>query len=127
MSLYGKNLGKTISLYLMDGTASGRWQVTLVNWSGIVYGIPHSELKKCIGMAELNTPGVYFLFGRDDRTGKPFVYVGEADDTYKRLLQEHSFEKEGITGQRRLSWLRRTVHWKKDALNIWKIDSIKSQ
>lgn len=95
MSLYGKNLGKTISLYLMDGTASGRWQVTLVNWSGIVYGIPHSELKKCIGMAELNTPGVYFLFGRDDRTGKPFVYVGEADDTYKRLLQEHSFEKRG--------------------------------
>lgn len=95
MSFYGKNLGKTISLYLMDGTASGRWQAVLSNWIGTVYGIPHSELKKCSGITDLNAPGVYFLFGRDDRTGKPFVYVGEADNTYKRLLQEHSFEKKG--------------------------------
>lgn len=43
----------------------------------------------------LKTPGVYFLFGYDDASGEPFVYVGEADDTLKRLGQPHVFENNG--------------------------------
>lgn len=89
------SLGKSINLYLMDGSASGRWQATLSNWNGIAYKIPRGDLKDCGDLPELNTPGVYFLFGKDDETGKLFIYVGEADDTQKRLLQPHTFEKDG--------------------------------
>lgn len=88
------SLGKSINLYLMDGTASGRWQASLSNWNGMAYKIPRSTLKDCSDLPELNTPGVYFLFGKDDDTGKQFIYVGEADDTLKRLLQPHTFEKD---------------------------------
>lgn len=89
------SLGKSINLYLMDGSASGRWQATLSNWNGVAYKIPRGDLKDCGDLPELNTPGVYFLFGKDDETGKLFIYVGEADDTQKRLLQPHTFEKDG--------------------------------
>lgn len=87
-------LGKSINLYLMDGTEEGRWQATLSNWNGIGFKIPRGDLKKCGDLPELNTPGVYFLFGKDDETGRQFIYVGEAEDVQKRLLQPHTFEKD---------------------------------
>ena len=42
-----------------------------------------------------HSPGVYFLFGRDNESSQPFVYVGEGDDALKRILQPHTFEKDG--------------------------------
>lgn len=89
-------LGKSISLYLMDGTAAGRWQATLSNWNGIAYKVPRGMLKECFAdLTELSAPGVYFLFGRDDSTWQQFVYIGEGDDVLKRLTQPHTFEKDG--------------------------------
>ena len=89
------SLGKSIDLYLMDGTAAGRWQATLSNWNCVSYKIPRGDLKICDDLPELHAPGVYFLFGRDDESGKQFVYVGEGDDVLKRLLQPHTFENDG--------------------------------
>ena len=86
-------LGKTIELYLKDGT-EGRWKATLSNWNGVGYKIPRGMLKKCDDLPELNTPGVYFLFGKDDDTGRQFIYVGEAEDVRKRLSQSHTFDKD---------------------------------
>lgn len=88
-------LGKSINLYLMDGNASGRWQADLSNWNGRAYKIPRNDLKDSQDLTDLNSPGVYFLFGKDDESGKQFIYVGEADDVLKRLLQPHTFEKDG--------------------------------
>lgn len=87
-------IGKSIDLYLMDGTASGRWQATLSNWNSIAYKIQRGDLKNCNDLPELNSPGVYFLFGRDDESDKQFVYVGEGDDVLKRIMQPHGFEKD---------------------------------
>ena len=88
-------LGKSIDLYLMDGSAAGRWQATLSNWNCNSYKIPRTDLKHCEDLPELHAPGVYFLFGRDDESGQQFVYVGEGDDALKRVLQPHTFEKDG--------------------------------
>jgi len=89
-------LGKSINLYLMDGTEEGRWQATIIGWTGIGYKIPRRALKECADLSYINTPGVYFLFGKDDATGRQFIYVGEAEDVQKRLLQPHTFEKDGL-------------------------------
>lgn len=89
------SLGKSIDMYLMDGTATGRWQATLSNWNCSSYKIQRGDLKNCDDLPELRAPGVYFLFGRDDESGQQFVYVGEGDDVLKRILQAHTFEKDG--------------------------------
>jgi hypothetical protein len=70
--------GKSINLFLMDGTASGRIKCTLANWTGVAYKIPRTELDKCKERDDLKQSGVYFLFGTSDQTGENVVYIGQA-------------------------------------------------
>ena len=70
--------GKSINLYLMDGTASGRIKCSLSNWTGVAYKIPRTELDKCKDREDLKQSGVYFLFGTSDQTGDNLVYIGQA-------------------------------------------------
>lgn len=70
--------GKSINLFLMDGTAVGRIKCTLANWTGVAYKIPRTELDKCKEREDLKQSGVYFLFGTSDQTGENVVYIGQA-------------------------------------------------
>ena len=79
----------------MDGTTAGRWQATLSNWNCNSYKIPRADLKNCEDLPELHALGVYFLLWRDDESRQQFVYVGEGDDALKRVMQPHTFEKDG--------------------------------
>jgi len=89
MSKHGKNL----KIYLMDGLASGRWICELSNWTGKAYKIPRTSYKKCMDRNELRNPSVYFLFGYDDDTGKPLVYIGETEDAIQRIGEHIKNEK----------------------------------
>lgn len=70
--------GKSINLFLMDGTANGRIKCTLANWTGVAYKLPRTELDNCKERNDLKQSGVYFLFGTSDETGDIMVYVGQA-------------------------------------------------
>ena len=86
--------GKSITLFLMDGSAAGRIKCTLANWTGVAYKIPRTKLDYCLGRSDLKRSGVYFLFGTSDDTGKNVVYIGQAGARKKgegilSRLQEH--------------------------------------
>ena len=70
--------GKSINLFLMDGTATGRMKCTLANWTGVAYKIPRTDLDKCREREDLSQSGVYFLFGTSEQTGETVAYVGQA-------------------------------------------------
>lgn len=70
--------GKSINLFLMDGSANGCIKCTLANWTGVAYKIPRTELDKCKERDDLRQSGVYFLFGTSDQTGENVVYIGQA-------------------------------------------------
>lgn len=70
--------GRTISLYLLNGSVTGTIKYTLPNWTGVVYKIPRTELEACKTREDLKQSGVYFLFGKSDEDGKNVVYVGQA-------------------------------------------------
>lgn len=78
--------GKKIQLYLLDGTPNGRWISELSNWTGIAYKIPRNYVKESASRSELNSPGVYFLLGKDDND-IPLIYIGEAENVITRLFQ----------------------------------------
>ena len=82
--------GKSITVYLMDGDANQRYQVTLDNCNIEAYKIPYEMVLQSSDL-NLHTAGIYFLFGYQD--SKNFVYVGEAEDVYRRLTQ-HTPEKD---------------------------------
>ena len=88
------NRGKNITLFLMDGSATGRIKCTLANWTGLAYKIPRTEIDSCRERNDLKQSGVYFLFGISDETGKSVVYIGQAGTRKKgegilSRLQEH--------------------------------------
>lgn len=84
--------GKSITVYLMDGDGSQRYQVTLDNWNIKAYKIPVGLVAASNSLDSIHTAGVYFLFGYVE--GQKSVYVGEAEDVYRRLTQ-HIPEKDG--------------------------------
>ncbi len=70
--------GKSINLFLMDGSVTGCIKCSLSNWTGIAYKIPRTELDNCKNRNDLKQSGVYFLFGKSDQTGEDVVYIGQA-------------------------------------------------
>lgn len=87
MEDYNMGFGKVIKLFLVDGTPNGRWICELSNWTGIAYKIPRNMIKESEVRTELSSPGVYFLFGYDEITDRPLVYIGEAENIINRLKQ----------------------------------------
>mgnify|MGYP005865620293 CR=1 FL=1 len=79
--------GKSIKIFLIEGDPSGRMTCELSNWTGMGYKIPRIKVKDCIDRNDLCNPGVYLLFGRDEM-GKDLVYIGEAENVFRRLLQQ---------------------------------------
>ncbi len=84
--------GQTIKMFLIDGNSDGRLTCELSNWTGLAYRIPRTEVKKCNDRPNLNSTGIYMLFGRNEEDEEA-VYIGEAEEVYNRL-QDHLREKD---------------------------------
>lgn len=77
---------KSIKLFLIDGTPNGRWICELSNWTGKAFKIPRTSILKCDDRKELKSPGLYFLFGRND-LDQEVVYIGESENVLDRIKQ----------------------------------------
>ena len=80
-------IGRTIRVYLDDGSITGIRHAEIVNWTGQALSSPRNQVKSLSEWEESIKPGVYFLFGVDEETGGPAVYIGEAENVYRRLQQ----------------------------------------
>lgn len=91
--------GKSLKIYMMDGTATGRWMCTLSGRTTKAYRIPRKYYKSCSDIEELKKPAVYLLLGEDEDTGREAVYIGESEDVFDRLgshVEKKDFWKEAI-------------------------------
>lgn len=82
-------IGKLISIFLVDGIPDGPLVGEISNWTGKAFKIPRKLLKESAKRDELAKAGVYFLFGKsEDNPDEDAVYIGEAEEAYKRLVQQ---------------------------------------
>lgn len=87
--------GKTIELFLVNGTADSLITAELSNWNGKALKIPRIEIASC-NRDDITQAGVYFLFCKED-DGSDSVYIGEAENVKDRLVQhlrDYQSEKE---------------------------------
>ncbi len=87
--------GKTIELFLVNGTADSLITAELSNWNGKALKIPRIEVASC-NRDDITQAGVYFLFCKED-DGSDSVYIGEAENVKDRLVQhlrDYQSEKE---------------------------------
>jgi hypothetical protein len=87
----------TIRLFLVHGDAKRLRTAELSNWTGKAVAGPRSELDGVLARDEASKSGVYFLSGIDAESGRPAVYVGEAESIRDRLEGATSTETSEIT------------------------------
>lgn len=79
-------LGRSVRLYLVDGSPTGILTAEIMNWTGHALVAPRSRLGEALSRDEATRTGVYFLVGDDPtQPTKPRVYVGEGDSVLDRL------------------------------------------
>ncbi len=76
--------GRTVRIYLADGTASGLRHAELANWTGQALMVPRTLIAESRHWKEVERPGVYFLSGPEGRARRT-VYIGEAESIRRAL------------------------------------------
>ncbi len=104
--------GKSVRLFLADGTPGGLLTAEIMNWTGHVVAAPRSDLAALLKRPETSRTGIYILLGDDpDSVGGVMAYVGKGDDVGKRLYQHARAEDLGGKD----FWERAVVLTSKDA------------
>lgn len=89
-------VGKSIRLFLADGTPGGLLTAEIMNWTGHVVAAPRSDLASLLKRPEASRTGIYILLGDDPNSlGGTIAYIGEGDDVSKRLYQHARSEDQG--------------------------------
>lgn len=104
--------GKSVRLFLADGTPGGLLTAEIMNWTGHVVAAPRSDVGSLLKRPEAGRTGIYILLGDDpDSMGGSLAYIGEGDDVSKRLYQHSRPEDQGGKD----FWERAIVLTSKDA------------
>jgi hypothetical protein len=77
--------GKTIRLFLLEGNTNGMITAELSNWTGKAFKIPRIKIKEYSNRAELKSPGIYLLLGKNEKNEES-VYVGEGEPVIDRIV-----------------------------------------
>lgn len=100
--------GRTIRLYLVDGSPTGTLTAEIINWTGKVLVSPRSNLAEIAKRPEVKRTGIYCLVGRDpDNPNQDCVYIGESDNVLSRLALHEKDESKDF-------WTRTVIVTSKD-------------
>jgi len=85
--------GRSIKIYLSDGSPSGLRHVEIANWSGQAIACSRSRFSELQKWEEAKRPGVYFLLEKHSTDDRNMVYIGESENAYNRIC-EHDRSKD---------------------------------
>lgn len=87
------NIGKSIRLFMVDGSPQGILTLEVINWTGHILMGPRTKIVELVQRPEMARTGLYFLTGPDpDGSLRPYVYIGESDQVGKRIIQHNKDE-----------------------------------
>lgn len=80
--------GRTIQLFLVDGTPNGLRKATIHGWTGLTFVATDSTFAALTARPELDRTGVYILHGPDpQKIGATRAYIGSANSVTERIKQ----------------------------------------
>jgi hypothetical protein len=93
-------LGRTIQLFLVDGTPTGLIIASIHGWTGSVLVAAQSTFDQLLARSEVDRTGVYILYGPDPNDIlKMRAYIGEADSVRSRIdrsAADHGFWESAV-------------------------------
>jgi hypothetical protein len=85
--------GRSIRMFLVDGTPNGIISAEIMNWTGHVLAGPRTLLPDLLKRSEITRTGIYLLTGPDPEVpSRALAYIGESDNVGKRLAQHNRDE-----------------------------------
>ncbi|WP_375289290.1 GIY-YIG nuclease family protein [Qipengyuania sp.] len=80
--------GRTIQLFLVDGTPTGLRKATIHGWTGLTFVATASTFAAMTSRPELDRTGIYLLYGPDPmQLGGMRAYIGSANSVAERIKQ----------------------------------------
>jgi Domain of unknown function (DUF4357) len=81
-----ETFGRTIQLFLIEGTPSGLISASIHGWTGSVLVSTQSTFGRLLSRSEVARTGIYILFGPDPEDAlRSRAYIGEADSVRDRI------------------------------------------
>ena len=80
--------GKSIKLFLVDGSINGILTAEIINWTGHVLSAPRTKLLDLIQREECARTGIYFLSAMDQKIEVVAQQIEQAKQWKKGLLQQ---------------------------------------
>lgn len=78
--------GRSVRLFLVDGTPQGMRTAEVGNWTGLAVVCPRTDLARLSLRPEVKKTGIYILVGPSETAASGIsVYVGEGDEVWTRL------------------------------------------
>lgn len=77
--------GKTIQVFLTDGSPRGIKLAEITSNIEQAIFIPRSKMNEATKRSEVSRPGLYFLFGKNGENSKPLVYIGQSRNCLDRI------------------------------------------
>ncbi len=79
--------GRTVRIYLVDGSPTGVMTAEIMNWTGRFTVAPRNQLADLLARDEIKRTGLYILAGDNPMNpAQEIVYIGESDNIRERLL-----------------------------------------
>lgn len=83
-----ETFGRTIQLFLVDGTPTGLRKATIHGWTGLIFVATGTTFAALTARPELDRTGIYILSGPDaEAVGGTRAYVGSANSVRERIKQ----------------------------------------
>lgn len=83
-----ETFGRTIQLFLVDGTPTGLRKATIHGWTGLTFVATASTFAALTTRVELDRTGIYILAGPDlEAVGGTRAYIGSANSVRERIKQ----------------------------------------
>lgn len=84
---------QTIQIFLPDGSPTSIKEAEITNRLVKAILFPRSKMAEVSKREIVHFTGVYFLFGLSEEGGKPFVYIGEGEECFRRI-KSHNRKKD---------------------------------
>ncbi len=83
-----ETFGRTIQLFLVDGTPTGLRKATIHGWTGLTFVATGTTFAALTARPELDRTGIYILSGPDaEAVGGTRAYIGSANSVRERIKQ----------------------------------------
>lgn len=81
---------KALQIIVPSGEPTGIKLIKVSGWDGLCYIVPRQSLNELSADSDVNNPGLYFLFGKDESSDSQLAYIGESENFFTRISSHNA-------------------------------------